>query len=83
MQTGEFVGALQDAGIPLSRIVWEGDHPAWDSAMAAPAEYADYVVAFAGDNVWYATRLFPQHLEKIAEYDTPDKPRVSVYRSQK
>jgi hypothetical protein len=27
--------------------------------------------------------LFPQHLEKIAEYDTPDKPRVTVYRSQK
>ena len=83
MQTGEFVGALQDAGIPLSRIVWEGDHPAWDSAMAAPAEYADYVVAFAGDNVWYATRLFPQYLEKIVEYDTPNKPRVTVYHTQR
>jgi hypothetical protein len=83
MQTGEFVGALQDAGISLSRVVWEGDHPTWDKAMSAPAEYADYVVAFAGDNVWYATRLFPQKLEKIAEFDTPEKPRVTVYRTRK
>jgi hypothetical protein len=83
MQTGEFVGALQDAGISLSRVVWEGDHPAWDSAMAAPAEHSDYVVAFAGDNVSYAARLFPQHLEKMAEFDTPEKPRVTVYRAQR
>jgi hypothetical protein len=83
MQTGEFVGALQDAGISLSRVVWEGDHPTWDMAMSAPAEYANYVVAFAGDNVWYATRLFPQKLEKIAEFDTPDKPCVTVYRTRK
>jgi hypothetical protein len=83
MQTGEFVGALQDAGIPLSRVVWEGDHPAWDNAMSAPAESADYVVAFAGDSVWYATRLFPRGLQKITEYDTPEKPRVTIYRTQK
>lgn len=83
MQTGEFVGALQEAGIPLRRVVWEGDHPAWDEAMSAPAEQANYVVAFAGDNVWYAARLFPQHLEKIAEFDTPEKPRVTVYRTRK
>jgi hypothetical protein len=83
MQTGEFVGALQDAGVPLSRVVWEGDHPTWDKAMSAPGDYADYVVAFAGDNVWYATKLFPQNLEKIAEFDTPDKPRVTVYRTRK
>lgn len=83
MQTGQFVGALQDAGVSLSRVVWEGDHPAWENAMSAPAENAEYVVAFSGDDVWYATRLFPQNLEKIAEFDTPDKPRVTVYRTQK
>jgi hypothetical protein len=83
MQTGEYVGALQDAGVHLSRVVWEGNHPAWDNAIAAPAASADNVVAVQGNDDWYSIRLFPQKLEKIAEFDTPEKPRVTVYRTQK
>ena len=83
MATTNYVGALQDAGIPLRRVIWEGVHPEWDETLAVPAKYADYVVAFQGDEIWYATRLFPQHLRKWVEFDTPDKPRVTVYKVQK
>jgi len=83
MQTGEYVGALQNAGIHLSRIVWEGDHPHWDEGLAAPSKYADYVVAYDRSQLWYATRLFPQNLVKIAEFETPDKPKVIVYKSER
>lgn len=83
MATTNYVGALQDTGIPLRRVVWEGVHPEWDESLADPAKYAEYVVAFQGDEVWYATRLFPQHLEKWVEFETPDKPRVTVYRVEK
>lgn len=81
MQTGEFVGALQRAGIPIRRVIWEGSHPEWDEALTDPAGYADYIVAIQGSEVWYATRLFPENLRVVAEFDTPGKPRVAVYKS--
>jgi hypothetical protein len=83
MATTNYVGALQDAGIPLRRVIWEGVHPEWDESLADPPKYADYIVAFQGDEVWYATRLFPQHLKKWVEFETPDKPRVIVYRVER
>jgi len=83
MATTNYVGALQDAGIPLRRVIWEGVHPEWDQSLASPARHADYVVAFRGDEVWYATRLFPQHLTLWVEFETPDKPRVAVYKVER
>src|SRR4029077_3003456 len=61
MYLGEHVGALQDAGIPLRRTINEGNHRVWrqpsdpegiwERALADPAKFADYVVAFDGDPV--------------------------------
>ena len=61
MYLGNHVGALQQAGIPLRRVINEGNHrtwkqPAdedglWERALANPAQYADYVIAFEGDAV--------------------------------
>jgi hypothetical protein len=81
MFTGEYVGALQRDGIHLRRVISEAIHPDWDLALVAPAQYADYVVTAKGDPVSYAVRLFPIGLEKIAEFDTPGKPTVTVFRS--
>jgi hypothetical protein len=81
MFTGEYVGALQRDGIHLRRVISEAIHPDWDLALVAPAQYADYVVTAKGDPVSYAVRLFPADLEKIAEFDTPGKPTVTLYRS--
>ena len=83
MQTGEFVGALQRAGIPIRHVIWEGSHPEWDEALADPAGYADYVVAVQGDQVWYATRLFPENLRPFGRFDSPDKRHVVVYSSSR
>lgn len=83
MQTGEFVGALQRADIPIRRVIWEGAHPEWDEAMADPAGYADYIVAVQGDQVWYATELFPEDLRVVAEFESPDRRHVDIYKSSR
>jgi hypothetical protein len=66
MYLGEHVGALERAGIPLRRVINEGNHRAWkqpvdpqglwERALADPAAYADYVVGFEGDRVWQASK---------------------------
>jgi hypothetical protein len=59
MYVGDHVGAFQRAGIPLARVINEGNHrpwrrPAdpeglWERALAHPASYADFVIAFDHD----------------------------------
>ena len=60
MPVGGHVGALQDAGIHLSRVIHEGNHgdPSiwgkegmWRRALADPAKYADYAIGFDDDDV--------------------------------
>jgi hypothetical protein len=74
---------LQRAGIPLHRVIWEGTHTRWEESLDHPAKYADYVVVFKGGELWYATRLFPQHLKVFAEFDSLDKPHVIVYEVER
>jgi hypothetical protein len=64
MYLGEHVGALQDAGVSLDRTINEGNHRVWkqptdpeglwERALADPARYADFAIAFEGDPVWQA-----------------------------
>jgi hypothetical protein len=82
MQTSSYVGALQRSGIPIRHVIWEGVHPEWDEALTDPAGYADYVVAFEGDEVWYASELFPKGLTSIAGF-LSEKGHVEVYRSSR
>jgi hypothetical protein len=61
MYLGEHVGTLQEAGIPLKRVINESNHRVWkrppdpqglwERALADPEKYADYVIAFQGDPV--------------------------------
>lgn len=81
MDCGAHPGIFQDAGIPLSRVLNETNHPAWTIGLSAPAQAADYVIAFGGDDVSRAVRLFPQGLQLIAIVDTPGQARASIYRS--
>ncbi len=81
MYTGEYVGALQKAGIPLRHTINETVHPDWDEALTHPARSAQVVVAIKGDGVWYASRLFPQDLHKYSEFEVEGKPPVVVYVS--
>jgi hypothetical protein len=61
MYLGDHVGALQSAGIPLRRVINEGNHSTWkrpsdpdglwERALENPGRYVDYVVASQGDEI--------------------------------
>jgi hypothetical protein len=90
MYLGDHVGAVQQAGIPLKRVINEGNHrtwrqPAdpqglWEHALANPARYADFVIAFEGDPVWEA--MESQHLKEVAELHTTGQARAIVYQTR-
>jgi hypothetical protein len=89
MYLGDHVGALQQAGIPLRRIIHEGNHRTWrqpsdpeglwERALADPPRHADYVVSIAGDPVWQATQK--QVLRPIAQIEVKGQPPAIIYRA--
>jgi len=90
MYVGDHVGALQQAGIPLAHTINEGNHRVWkqpvdpdglwERALANPAQYADYVVAFEGDAVWQAVQ--EKHLAELVEIQVTGQARAIVYRAR-
>jgi hypothetical protein len=88
MYLGDHVGALQRAAIPLSHTINEGNHRVWkqptdpeglwERALADPAQYADYVVAFEGDPVWQAVK--DRHLRALVELHISGQARATLYR---
>jgi hypothetical protein len=90
MYLGEHVGALEQAGIPLRRVINEGNHrvwrqPAdpeglWERALARPSQYADFLVGFEGDPVWKAAN--DQHLAALVEIHTTGQPRAAVFQAR-
>jgi len=51
MYTGEHVGALQRAGVPLKQTINENNYYAWRAALSTPARLAEYAIAFDDDEV--------------------------------
>jgi len=90
MYLGDHVGAVQQAGIPLQQTINEGNHRVWkqpvdpdglwERALANPAQYADFVVAFEGDPVWQA--VHERHLTELVEIHTTGQARAIVYRAR-
>ena len=90
MYLGAHAGALEQAGIPLRRDINEGNHRTWkqpvdpeglwERALADPAAYADYVVAFEGDPVWTAAR--DRHLTALVEIHTTGQPRAAIFQGR-
>ncbi len=74
-------GAVQMAGIPFRHVLRESNPVLWETGLTQPARSADYVVAFAGDDVARAVRLFPERLTPVATVGTPPGPRAVIYRS--
>src|SRR5205807_4332396 len=91
MYLGDHVGALQDAGIPLRRVINEGNHRTWkqpsdpeglwERALADPSRYADYVVGRVGDPVWRAVQQ--QTLQPIAQIEVAGQPPATIYRTSR
>jgi hypothetical protein len=90
MYVGDHVGALERAAFPLKRTINEGNHrvwkqPAdsqglWERALADPAKYADYVLAFEGDPVWQA--VHDKHLHELIELHITGQPRAVLYAAR-
>ena len=90
MYLGEHVGALQDAGIPLRRTINEGNHRVWrqpsdpegiwERALADPAKFADFVVAFDGDVVWRAVE--ERGLPAVAIFSINGQRKATIYQTR-
>ena len=82
MYTGDHVGALQQAGIPLRRVTTENNYHLWQNALNNPAESADFIVAMQRDPVWRAVEQHSSQLEAIARVAVPGQPAAVVYKSK-
>jgi hypothetical protein len=90
MYLGEHVGALEQAGVPLRRVINEGNHRVWkrpvdpeglwERALADPAGYADYLVGFEGDPVWTAAKN--QRLMALVEIHTTGQPPAAIFQGR-
>jgi hypothetical protein len=91
MYLGEHVGSLEQAGIPLRRVINEGNHRVWkrpvdpdglwEHALADPAAYADYAVGFEGDEVWRAAKQ--RHLAALVEIHTTGQPAAAIFQGRR
>jgi hypothetical protein len=90
MFLGAHVGALEQAGIPLQRVINEGNHRVWkqpndpeglwERALADPAQYADYLVGFEGDPVW--TTAKDRRLTALVEIHTTGQPSAVIFQGR-
>jgi hypothetical protein len=90
MYLGDHVGALQEAGIPLRRDIYEGNHRTWkqpldpeglwEKALGNPSQYADFVIAFDGDPVFRGVQK--QELTPLALIHVSGQPQVTIYRAR-
>jgi hypothetical protein len=90
MYLGNHVGALQEAGIPLRRVINEGNHRTWkqpvdseglwEQTLANPSRYANFVIAFEGDAV--STGVQMHGLSPLAVIHVSGQPKATIYRTQ-
>jgi hypothetical protein len=89
MYLGDHVGALQQDGIPLRRLICENNHRTWkqpsdpegwwERALTNPERYVDFVIAFEGDPVF--TGVQRQGLFPVAVIHVPGQPQATIYRT--
>jgi hypothetical protein len=87
MYLGDHVGALQRAGIPLRRAIYEGNHRTWkqpsdpdglwERALENPGRYVDYVIASQGDEVSLHSQK--DQLTSIAVIHVSGQEPVTIY----
>jgi len=82
MYQGEYVGALQRAGIPLRHVISEVNHPDWEWALLDPARHADFVITFRGDPVWMAAEEHSGDLTELFAITVPGQTKCVIYRSK-
>ena len=83
MYTAAHAGALQQADIPLRRVVNESNHPQWEQALQDPAAQADYVIAADGDPVAESAARHRDSLVSLAIVGSSGQPRTTIYKAQR
>jgi len=94
MYLGNHVGALQQASIPLRRVINEGNHRTWkqpvdleglwERTLTDPAKYVDFVIAFEGDPVSTGLQtggLQNKNLSPLAVIHVSGEPKATVYQT--
>ena len=91
MYLGDHVGAVQQAGISLSRVINEGNHRPWERpsdpdglwerALKHPATYANYVIALNSDPV--ASSVNKSELASLVIARATGQPEATIYRTLK
>ena len=90
MYLGDHPGALQRAGIPLSRVINEGNHRTWrqprdpeglwERALADPATLSDYAIGIGDDPVSESSR---QHgLRALVIVEASGQPKATIYSTR-
>jgi hypothetical protein len=80
MYQGEYVGALQRAGIPLRHAISEVSHPDWEWALLDPARHADIIIAFKSDPVWMSAQEHRGDLTELFAITVPGQTKCVIYR---
>lgn len=81
MKTSVFPQIVALTGIPLRQTINESDREFYSDALAAPAQHAAVVLAFAGDDVDRAVKAHPEGLTLVRRFSFPNQPAAAVYVS--
>lgn len=90
MDLGEHVGIMEQAGIPLRQVVNQDNHRPWkhpsdpeglwERALADPARYVDFVIAFDGDAVDQGVNK--ASLTEMTEIHATGQPHARIYATR-
>ncbi len=81
MNASDHVGALQQAGIPLARVISDSDWLLWQHALENPARSATFVVALDGDLVAAAIKTHGGGLNLLDVICSTGQPCARIYQS--
>ena len=69
------------SGMRLRQTINESDREYLQAALAAPAQQAGIVLAYAGDDVDRAVKAHPEGLRAVAHFAMKDQPAITIYVS--
>jgi hypothetical protein len=89
MYCGDHPGALGQAGIPLRRVIHEGnrtiaegEYAEWERALEVPGAYADYMVSIEGDPVGMSAARNARQFQAVAVIESPGQPRAVIWKTK-
>ena len=90
MDLGEHVGVMEQAAIPLRQVINQDNHRPWkhpsdpeglwERALADPARYVDFVIAFDGDAVDQSVNK--TNLAELTEIHSTGQPHAHIYAAR-